>query len=239
MHPTDPHDRLILALDVPTPEAARTIVEETAGAVGVYKIGLELIYAGGLELARDLVDAGLKVFLDAKLLDIDNTVAGAIRSIVGTGAAFATLHAYPKTMAAAVEARGDADLRLLAVTALTSMDDADLAAAGYRDTAAELVAVRARQAAAAGIDGIVASPLEVARLRPILGRDRVIVTPGVRPAGSAAGDQKRVATPAEAIRAGADYLVVGRPILAAPDRRAAAEAIARDIAEGLAARTAA
>lgn len=230
MRPLSAQDRLILALDVANVEEARAVVEDTAESVGVYKIGLELIYAGGLELAQDLADAGIKVFLDAKLLDIDNTVAGAVRSIVGTGARFVTLHAYPKAMAAAVEARDDADLALLAVTVLTSMDDADLAAAGYRGTAADLVLERALQAKAAGLDGLVCSPLEAARIRAAVGASMLIVTPGVRPAGAAAGDQKRVATPGAAVAAGADYVVVGRPILAAADRGAAARAILAEIA---------
>lgn len=233
MRPRTATDRLILALDVPTADQARAIVEETAGVVGVYKIGLELIYAGGLELAQDLVDAGLKVFLDAKLLDIDNTVAGAVRSIVETGVQYATLHAYPKAMAAAAEARGDADLALLAVTVLTSMDDADLAVAGYGATAGDLVAARARQAVDAGVNGIVCSPLEAAWLRTVVGHDMLIVTPGVRPAGAESGDQKRVATPAAAIRGGADMIVVGRPIVGAPDRHAAATAIVAEIAAAL------
>lgn len=230
MRPTSPVDRLILALDVPTVAEARAIVAETEGDVGVYKVGLELIYAGGVEFARELTSAGKRVFLDGKLHDIDNTVAGAVRSILSIGATFLTLHAYPKTMAAAVAARGDAPLALLAVTVLTAFDDADLAEAGYRAGVAETVAMRAAQAKAAGVDGIVCSPREVAALRALVGPDVLLVTPGVRPAGSAAGDQKRVATPAEAIRSGADMVVVGRPILAASDRRAAARAIVAEMA---------
>lgn len=230
MRPTSPVDRLILALDVPTVAEARAIVAETEGDVGVYKVGLELIYAGGVEFARELTSAGKRVFLDGKLHDIDNTVAGAVRSILSIGATFLTLHAYPKTMAAAVAARGDAPLALLAVTVLTAFDDADLAEAGYRAGVAETVAMRAAQAKAAGVDGIVCSPREVAALRALVGPDVLLVTPGVRPAGSAAGDQKRVATPAEAIRSGADMVVVGRPILAASDRRAATRAIVAEMA---------
>lgn len=230
MRPQSPADRLILALDVPSVAEARAIVAETEGVVGVYKVGLELIYAGGVEFARDLATGGKRVFLDAKLHDIDNTVAGAVRSILALGATFLTLHAYPKTMAAAVAARGDAPLGLLAVTVLTAFDDADLAEAGYRGTVSETVAMRAAQAQAAGMNGIVCSPREVAALRALVGPDILLVTPGVRPAGSAAGDQKRVATPSEAIRAGADLVVVGRPIVAAADRRAAARAIVDEIA---------
>jgi orotidine-5'-phosphate decarboxylase len=230
MRPHSPVDRLILALDVPSVAEARAVVAETDGAVGVYKVGLELIYAGGVEFARELAAGGKRVFLDAKLHDIDNTVAGAVRSILAVGATFLTLHAYPKTMAAAVAARGGAPLGLLAVTVLTAFDDTDLADAGYRGTVAETVALRAAQAKAAGVDGIVCSPREVAALRALVGPDILLITPGVRPAGSAVGDQKRVATPAEAIRAGADLVVVGRPILAAADRRAAAQANVDEIA---------
>jgi orotidine-5'-phosphate decarboxylase len=230
MRPRSPVDRLILALDVPTVAEARAVVAETEGAVGIYKVGLELIYAGGVEFARELATGGKRVFFDAKLHDIDNTVAGAVRSILALGATFLTLHAYPKTMAAAVAARGDAPLGLLAVTVLTAFDDADLAEAGYRGTVSETVALRAAQAQAAGMNGIVCSPLEVAALRAFVGPGMLLITPGVRPAGAAAGDQKRVATPAEAMRAGADFIVVGRPILAAPDRRAAADAIVDEIA---------
>jgi orotidine-5'-phosphate decarboxylase len=230
MRPRSPVDRLILALDVPTVAEARAVVAETEGAVGVYKVGLELIYAGGVEFARSLAADGKRVFLDAKLHDIDNTVAGAVRSILSLGATFLTLHAYPKTMAAAVAARGDAPLGLLAVTVLTAFDDADLAEAGYRGSVAETVALRAAQAQAAGMNGIVCSPRELAALRALVGPDILLVSPGVRPAGSSAGDQKRVATPAEAMRAGADFIVVGRPILAAPDRRAAAHAIVDEVA---------
>jgi orotidine-5'-phosphate decarboxylase len=230
MRPRSPVDRLILALDVPTVAEARAVVAETEGDVGVYKVGLELIYAGGVEFARELAASGKRVFLDAKLHDIDNTVAGAVRSILDIGATYLTLHAYPKTMAAAVATRGGAPLALLAVTVLTAFDDADLAAAGYRGSVAETVAMRAAQAKAAGVDGIVCSPREVGALRALVGPDVLLVTPGVRPAGTAAGDQKRVATPAEAIRSGADVIVVGRPVLAAPDRRAAARAIVAEIA---------
>lgn len=230
MRPRTPVDRLILALDVPSVAEARAVVAATEGDIGVYKVGLELIFAGGVDFARELAASGKRVFLDAKLHDIDNTVAGAVRSILSVGATFLTLHAYPKTMAAAVAARGDAPLALLAVTVLTAFDDADLAEAGYRAGVAETVALRAAQAKAAGVAGIVCSPREVGALRALVGPEFLLVTPGVRPAGSAAGDQKRVATPAEAIRAGADMVVVGRPILAAPDRRAAARAIVEEIA---------
>ncbi|MDK9696180.1 MAG: orotidine-5'-phosphate decarboxylase [Siculibacillus sp.] len=228
-----PRDRLILALDVASVTEAERIVEETRGEVGVYKIGYRLVFAGGLALAERLVAAGEKVFLDVKLLDIDNTVAEGIESILALGVDWVTLHAYPKAMRAAVAVRDRASHRrtkLLGVTVLTSMDDADVAAAGYAGRVEELVLARAKDAAAAGMDGIVCSPAEAARLRASVGPDLVLVTPGVRPAGADAGDQKRVMTPAEAMRAGSDLLVVGRPILAAADRRGAARAIVEEIA---------
>ena len=223
-------DRLILALDVPTPEDALGIVDATRGLVGCYKVGLELLFAGGLDLVRRLKGEGERVFLDVKLHDIGNTVGGAVARIVALGADFLTVHAYPQTMAAAVAARGDAPLKLLAVTVLTSMDDADLSAAGYREGVAATVAMRAVQARAAGVDGLVSSAREAAAVRALAGPGLSIVTPGIRLPGGAAGDQKRVVTPADAIRAGSDLLVVGRPITAAPDRRAAAEAFLSAIA---------
>ncbi len=226
-------DRLIVALDVARLAKAEDLVERLGDTVSFYKIGLELIHAGGLPLVGRLVAGGKKVFLDAKLLDIDNTVAGAVRSIARSGATFATVHAYPKAMRAAVAARGSADLKLLAVTVLTSMDDGDLADAGYGGSLRDLVRRRAEEARAAGMDGIVASPAEAALVRQAAGPDLAIVTPGIRPRGSDAGNQKRAATPAEAIAAGADYLVVGRPISAAADPLAAARAVAAEIAEAL------
>lgn len=228
-----PRDRLILALDVATVAEAERIVAETRGSVGVYKIGYRLVFAGGLALAERLVADGEKVFLDVKLLDIDNTMAEGVESILRLGVDWLTLHAYPKAMRAAVAARDRASqgrTRLLGVTVLTSMDDADLAAAGYAGTVGDLVTARARDAVAAGMDGIVCSPAEAARLRAAVGPDLVLVTPGVRPKGVDAGDQKRIMTPTDAIAAGSDLLVVGRPILAAPDRRAAARAIVDEIA---------
>jgi orotidine-5'-phosphate decarboxylase len=222
-------DRLIVALDVPTVAEAQAMVARLGDSVTFFKVGLELIYAGGVDFARRLAGDGKQVFLDGKLLDIDNTVEGAVRSIVPLGVTFLTIHAYPKTMRAAVAARGAAPLRLLGVSVLTSMDDADLRDAGFAGSAAELVAARAADARAAGMDGIVASPVEAVAVRRIVGPGIAIVTPGVRPAGSATGDQKRVATPGNAIAAGADYLVVGRPVTTAADPRAAADHIVAEI----------
>jgi len=229
----DPRDRLIVGLDVPTVGEAEAIVDRLGDSVTFYKIGLQLIFAGGLALAERLAKSGKKIFLDVKLLDIDNTVEGAVGNIARMGMTFVTVHAYPKAMRAAVAVRGDASLGLLGVTVLTSMDDGDLAAAGYAGTVDALVLRRARDARAAGMDGIVCSPVEVAKVRAAVGPGIALVTPGIRPAGSEAGDQKRVTTPADAIRAGADYLVVARPIIRAPDPREAAEAIQAEIAAAL------
>ncbi len=226
----NPRDRLILALDVPSVAAAETMVTRLGDAVSFYKIGYQLAFAGGLALAERLVRANKQVFVDLKLHDIGNTVAKGVESVAKLGATFLTVHAYPQTMHAAVDARSGSNLRILAVTVLTSYDDADLAAAGYDFTVSELVAERAAQARDIGIDGLVCSAEEAASVRPIVGSSMALVTPGIRPAGSASGDQKRIMTPAAAIAAGADYLVIGRPILEAADPKAAAEAIVAEIA---------
>jgi orotidine-5'-phosphate decarboxylase len=194
-----------------------------------YKIGYQLAYAGGLRFAADLIAAGNQVFLDLKLHDIGNTVQKGVESVARLGATFLTVHAYPQTMRAAVEGRQGSSLRILGVTVLTSYDDADLAAAGYDLGVAELAAARATQARDIGLDGLVCSAEEAANLRGVVGSGMALVTPGIRPAGVAAGDQKRVMTPARAIQAGADYLVVGRPVVAAVDPKAAADAIVAEI----------
>ena len=225
-----PRDRLIVALDLSSVEAAQDMVRRLGDAVTFYKIGYQLAYAGGLAYARTLADGGKRVFLDLKLHDIGNTVAQGVKSIARLGATFLTVHAYPQTMQAAVDAR-EAGLRILAVTVLTSYDDSDLAAAGYDTTVRELAAQRAAQAREIGVDGLVCAAEEAASLRSIAGANMTLVTPGIRPAGSERGDQKRVMTPARAVAAGADYLVVGRPILAAADPQAAAEAIVTEITE--------
>ena len=225
----DARERLIVALDVPSVAEAEALVARLGETVSFYKIGYELAFAGGIDFARVLAGAGKRIFLDLKLHDIGNTVARGVESVARLGASFLTVHAYPQTMHAAVDARKGSALRLLAVTVLTS-DDADLAAAGYDFTVSELVGERAAQARDVGIDGLVCSGEEAALLRPIIGADMVLVTPGIRPAGAAAGDQKRIMTPAAAIAAGADHLVVGRPILAAADPKAAAGAIIAEIA---------
>jgi orotidine-5'-phosphate decarboxylase len=227
----DPRQRLIVALDVPTIAEAEALVARLGEAVVFYKIGYQLGFAGGLDFARALTDTGKQVFVDMKLHDIGNTVAQGVKSIARLGASFLTVHAYPQTMHAAVDARAGTGLRILAVTVLTSYNDADLAAAGYDFTVPELVAERAAQARDVGVDGVVCSAAEAELLRPNLGPGMVLVTPGIRPAVADADDQKRVMTPAAAIRAGADYLVVGRPVIAAPDPKAAADAIVLEIAQ--------
>lgn len=224
-------DRLIVALDLPSVAAAEAMIERLGDAVSFYKIGYQLAFAGGLPLAQALVRADKQVFIDLKLHDIGNTVAKGVESVAKLGATFLTVHAYPQTMHAAVDARAGSTLKILAVTVLTSYDDADLAAAGYDFTVGELVAERASQAHDIGVDGLVCSAEEAVAVRPIVGARMALVTPGIRPAGAAAGDQKRVMTPARAIAAGADYLVVGRPIVEAPDPKAAALGIVAEIAQ--------
>jgi orotidine-5'-phosphate decarboxylase len=232
MKPTliDSRDRLIVALDLSSVEAAEALIARLGDSVTFYKIGYQLAYAGGLPLAAKLADRGKKVFIDLKLHDIGNTVAKGVESVARLGATFATVHAYPQTMKAAVEARGPS-LKILAVTVLTSYDDDDLHAAGYRFGVSDLVEARALQAQALGIDGLVCSGEEAATVRGIVGAQMALVTPGIRPAGGAMGDQKRVMTPGRAIGAGADYLVVGRPVVEASDPKAAAEAIVAEIVQ--------
>jgi orotidine-5'-phosphate decarboxylase len=225
----DPRERLIVALDVASVTEAEALVVRLGETVSFYKIGYQLAFAGGIDFARVLAGAGKRVFLDLKLHDIGNTVARGVESVARLGASFLTVHAYPQTMHAAVDGRKGSTLRLLAVTVLTSYDDADLAAAGYDFTVSELVGERAAQARDIGIDGLVCSGEEAAMLRPVVGPGMVLVTPGIRPAGAAVGDQKRVMTPSAAIAAGADHLVIGRPIVAARDPQAAAEAIVIEI----------
>jgi orotidine-5'-phosphate decarboxylase len=226
----DPRERLIVALDVASVTQAMALIERLGTSVSFYKIGYQLGFTGGIALAQSLAEAGNQIFLDMKLHDIGHTVARGVESIARLGASFLTVHAYPQTMHAAVEARAGSKLRILAVTVLTSYDDADLAAAGYDFSVAELVAERAAQARDIGVDGLVCAAEEAAKLRSLIRPSMVLVTPGIRPPGSAAGDQKRVMTPAAAIRAGADYLVVGRPIVNAEDPKAVAETIVADIA---------
>jgi orotidine-5'-phosphate decarboxylase len=224
-------DRLIVALDFASVEEARELVTRLGAAVAFYKIGLELAMArGGLDLARELCGGGKRVFLDMKLLDIENTVERATRNAAATGATFLTVHAHDsKTLRAAMAGKAGTGLRLLGVTVLTNLDGGDLREQGIAEAPAELVARRAGLARAAGCDGVVASGLEAAKVRQVVGPGLAIVTPGIRLAGEAAGDQARVATPQAAIEAGADYLVVGRSIAGAPDPLRAAERFAEAI----------
>lgn len=226
--------RLIVALDFPDAAAARVLVSRLDGLPLTFKIGLELIYAGGLGLARDLIADGRPVFLDAKLLDIPNTVERATASAARLGVSFLTVHGPDrKTLDAALRGRGSAATKLLAITVLTSLDAADLREQGLVQPPREVVLRRARLAADSGFDGVVASPMEAEGIRAALGDKLLIVTPGIRPAGVAVGDQARVAAPDDALRAGADLLVVGRPITAAADPLAAARAVLAEMAAGL------
>jgi orotidine-5'-phosphate decarboxylase len=226
----DARERLIVALDVASVAQAEALATQLGDAACFYKIGYQLGFAGGVSFVSDLIAAGKQVFLDFKLHDIGNTVQKGVESVAKLGATFLTVHAFPQTMKAAVEGREGSTLRILGVTVLTSYDDTDLAAAGYDMTVPELAAARAAQARDIGLDGLVCSAEEVANLRGIAGHGMALVTPGIRPAGNAAGDQKRIMTPAGAIEAGADYLVVGRPIVEAADPKAAAAAIVSEIA---------
>jgi len=224
-----PRDRLIVALDLPSVADAEAMVDRLGDTVSFYKLGYQLVFAGGLPLAQTLVRAGKQVFLDMKLHDIGHTVARGVENVARLGVTFLTVHAYPQSLRAAVEARAGSGLKILGVTVLTSYTDADLAESGYSTGVAALVADRARRAHALGVDGLVCAPGEAAALRGIVGTDMVLVTPGIRPADGARDDQKRAMTPKQAIAAGADYLVVGRPIVAAPDAKAAAAAIIAEI----------
>lgn len=226
----DVRSRLIVGLDVPTVKDAEQVVHELGDTVSFYKVGHQLVFAGGLDFVRTLIAAKKQVFLDMKLLDIDNTVAKGVENIAKMGVSMLTLHAYPKAMRAGVEAAKGSGLCLLGVTVLTSMDNADLVEAGYKDDAQTLVLRRAAQAREAGMGGVVASAAEAAAIRQIVGNDLAIVTPGIRPQGAELGDQKRVMTPSDALKAGASHLVVARPIIAAPDRREAAEKILAEMA---------
>jgi orotidine-5'-phosphate decarboxylase len=231
---TEAGRRLIVALDVPSVEEAKALIEALGDSVGVYKIGLELLFSGGFELARELASQGRSVFIDAKLLDIEATVERATAAIARTGAGFLTVHALDaKTLDAAVRGRAGSKLRLLGVTVLTNLDRDDLKEQGVDRSPKELAVYRAMLAQEAGFDGVVASGEEAAALRQALGPGVLIVTPGIRPKGAERHDQTRSITPAEAIAAGADYIVVGRPITRAPDPRAAALAIVEEIALAL------
>jgi orotidine-5'-phosphate decarboxylase len=227
-------DKLIVALDLSDLAQARAMVECLGDSVEFFKIGMELAYGGGFALVDELSRAGKKIFLDLKLHDIGHTVEKATAQVARLGVHFLTVHAFPQTLAAAARGSAGSSLKVLGVTVMTSYDDSDLQAAGYRLNVRELVALRARQAKDAGITGLILSPEELTATRALVGEEMLLVTPGVRPAGAAPGDQKRVATHSEALKRGADHLVIGRPILAAPDPRQAARAIQQEIAEACA-----
>ncbi|MFN4157180.1 MAG: orotidine-5'-phosphate decarboxylase [Gemmobacter sp.] len=219
-------DRLIVALDLPNVVAGLDMAARLGDAVGFYKIGLGMLTGGGLALANDLKhEKGKRIFLDLKLFDIGATIEAAVRGIAAHGPDFLTVQGDPQVVRAAAQAKGD--MAILAVTVLTSLDRADLDANMIRPgDMAEIALERAARALEAGADGVIASPQEAAAIRALpQSAGKLIVTPGVRPAGGARGDQKRIATPAEALRAGADHLVIGRPVWEAPDPRAAALAI--------------
>ena len=217
---------LIVALDLDSRAEAEMLIERLGETVDFYKIGYQLFYGGdGLDLGKSLIARGKRVFFDLKLLDIDNTVEKGVAAIAATGASMLTVHAYPQAMRAAAKGAAGTALCVLGVTVLTSMDDQDVADAGYGRDIAGLVSLRAGQAREAGIGGLVCSPQEVAMVRSIAGPRMALVTPGIRLAGGALGDQKRVATPADALAAGATHLVVGRPITAATDPAAAARLV--------------
>ena len=214
----NPKNPIIVALDVETAAEARSLVSSIGPTIDFYKVGMELYAAAGMDLVRELIDSGKHVFLDMKFYDIGETVKRAVRQVASSGVRFLTVHGSKAVMQAAVEGRGTSGLQLLAVTVLTSFDQSDLADLGYPCAVSDLVALRVRKAVESGIDGIVCSPLEVASVRAIAGPEAILITPGVRSlGGTGTGDQKRVATPGEAIRSGADYLVMGRQITRAED----------------------
>ncbi len=224
---------IIVALDVGSAAEAWGLVRQLGDSVRIFKVGMELYAAAGMDMVRELVREGKEVFLDLKVYDIGETVKRTVRQVAGVGARFLTIHGSGPLMRAAVEGRGEAPLQLLAVTVLTSFDAEDLADLGYPCTVAELVRLRVRKACEAGVDGIVCSPLEVAEVRKLAGPGAIVVTPGVRSSGAAKGDQKRVAAPAEAIRNGADYIVIGRQIIRAADPAAEVQRVLAEIAAGL------
>lgn len=222
-------ERVIVALDVATPEEAFALMERLGDSVSFYKVGMELYAAAGMGFVREVLSGGKKVFLDLKFYDIGETVKRAVAVVAKSGVHLLTVHASGSIVGAAVEGRGDSPLKLLGVTVLTSFDESDLRDEGYLGSVSDLVEARARKAVAAGIDGLVCSPLEVARVRAIAGSAPLLVTPGVRSAGADTGDQKRVATPAEALRNGASHVVIGRQVTRAADPRGEIQRIAAEI----------
>ncbi len=220
---------IIVALDVESAAEARALAARLGASAGFYKVGMELYAAAGMDFVRELLAQGKDVFLDMKFYDIGETVKRAVAQVARTGVRFLTVHGSVPVMRAAAAGREGSQLKLLAVTVLTSFDEQDLADLGYPCACSELVAMRVRKAMEAGIDGLVCSPLEVAAVRKLAGPDAILVTPGVRSPGAAKGDQKRVATPAEAVRDGADYLVMGRQITRAADPTAEMARVLQEI----------
>jgi len=224
------YNPIIVALDVETADQARSLVSAIGEGARFYKVGLELFTAAGPDLVRELAAGGNGVFVDLKMHDIGETVKRAAAQVARLGARFLTVHSSPQAIRAAKAGAADSELKILAVTVLTSFDQADLEAMGYRGwTIPALVDEFVRRGVEAGADGFICSPLEAARVRALAGPGAILVTPGVRSAGASKGDQKRVATPAEAIQAGADYLVIGREITRAPEPARAAAAILKDL----------
>jgi len=221
---------IIIALDLEDADQARALIRRLGDSVSFYKVGLELFTAAGMPFVRELIADGLNVFVDLKLYDIGETVKRTVERVVASGAQLLTVHAMPAVMRAAVEGRASSNLKLLAVTVLTSFDQRDFTEDADQRTVEQVVDTRVRNAVASGIDGVVCSPVDAARVRRLLGPDKLLVTPGVRSATAAAGDQKRIATPADAIRAGADYLVIGRQVTRAADPAAEARRILDEIA---------
>lgn len=229
---TSARDRLIVALDMPTLEAARTLVHSLDDTVSFYKVGLELLFVGGLQFAQELRHMRKRVFLDMKLLDIGNTVERAVSNAADLGVHFLTVHGTDvKTMRAAVTGRGDRPMKLLAVTVLTNLTTDDLRQQGSSMTPEQLVLHRAKLAHETGFDGVIASGQEAEAIRAATAPEFLIVTPGIRLAGGAADDQARIMTPNHAISAGADYLVIGRPITEASDPKMMADTFIRHIKE--------
>ncbi len=223
-------DPLIVALDFDSPVAATELIEALGDEISFYKVGMELYASAGINFVYELAGSGKSVFLDMKFYDIPETVKRAVATVAQTGVEFLTVHGSNAVMKAAVEGRGDSALKLLAVTVLTSFDESDLKDLGYPVPVSDLVTLRVHNAMACGIDGVVASPLEARKIRSQMGPEALIVTPGVRSRGAAVGDQKRVATPAEAMRDGASYLVIGRQVTRAKDPVQAVSEIRAELA---------
>ncbi len=226
-------DPLIIALDVPTLEAARSLVRTLGAHASFYKVGLELYSATGMQFVQELTGQGKRVFLDLKFYDIGETVKRATAQVAKSGATFLTVHGSGQVMRAAREGRGGASLKLIAVTVLTSVDQDDLFEDGYHAGLRDLVNLRVNNAVKAGMDGIVGSPRDASAIRAVAGPDLLLVTPGVRSRGSETGDQKRFATPAEALQHGADYLVIGRQVTRAADPAAALQSLREEVAQTL------